>query len=223
MIQKSTLLGGFMTNLRTLAALFLLGTTLITSNPATADSQGNADAEKQRIEDKIQQQKIEDQRLEDQRQEQKIIDRKLEDRRLEQKRLDNARQRRDHNEVASRESRRNNADEDRTQNALNQMMDIHRFQYPQNRDGSQSYYSGNPAATNGNTENAATGGGCAGGSCPLPGNNNASGGCANGSCNLNCCDQKFIRNMEAEEQSKEQHHECYIRVIEQWDHDHPRD
>ena len=67
------------------------------------------------------------------------------------------------------------------------------------------------------------GGSCPGGSCPFSGNgaNGANG--TNGGCSLNCCDQKFIRNMEAEEQCKEKEYQHRVQVVEQWDHDHSRD
>lgn len=177
-----------------LTALFFLGTILTTSNLLIADSQGYANAEKRRIEEQIQQKK-----LDQQRQEQKIIDRKQEDRRLEQQRLD--RKRYDRNEVAIRDGggRSSMADEDRNQNALNQMMDVH--SQIKNQFRSNDQYTGNANYNDNGTNGEDT----------------------NQDCELNCCDTKFIRRMESEDRCQEQSREHRIEVVEQWDRDHSRD
>jgi hypothetical protein len=202
-----------MTNQHPLFIKLFLGIFLTIFASILADSQGNANAEKQRIDTKIQDQKIEDQRFENQRQEQKIIDRQLEDRRLEQKSQDDAHQRRNRNDVAIRDRHASSADEDRTQNALNQMMDVNRFRYPQS-----SQYNNERSGAEATSEFTDKGSGCAGGSCSYPGN-----GSNEGCAPLNCCDKKFVHSMEAQERGREQEHQHRVHVVEQWDRDHSRD
>lgn len=64
------------------------------SLPLFADKQSDDAAEKRRLENEIQEQKIYDRKLEDQQYERRLQDKQREERRQEQKRIDNARQQR---------------------------------------------------------------------------------------------------------------------------------